>query len=99
MPESQRAVRLQRAPLPVDDGDQVLSIPEWCALNNIGLRTGRRILSAGEGPPVIHLSAKRRGITRRDNRIWQESRARGGARIGETRKSRAAKTSSATTTK
>jgi len=32
--------------------DQVLTFREWCALNGIGLRTGRRILD-GPNPPAV----------------------------------------------
>ena len=52
---------------------QVLTLRQWCALNNISLRTGRRILSAPGGPIITQLSAKRVGITVANNRIWQQS--------------------------
>ena len=52
----------------------VLSFPQWCHVNNISERTGRRILSDGSGPPVIQLSARRIGIRESDNAAWQESR-------------------------
>ena len=55
---------------------QVLTLRQWCALNNISLRTGRRILSAPGGPIITQLSAKRVGITVANNRIWQQSRER-----------------------
>jgi hypothetical protein len=58
------------------DDDYVLTFPEWCALNRIGTRSGRRILSGPDGPVVTQLSTNRIGITRRANREWQESRAR-----------------------
>jgi hypothetical protein len=58
------------------DGDQVLTFNEWCALNGIGKRTGRRIISSGNGPIVTQLSERRIGITVGNNRRWQESRAR-----------------------
>jgi hypothetical protein len=59
-----------------DDDDAVLTIPEWCLLNHISERQGRRILASGTGPIVTQLSANRAGVTRRNNRIWQASRAR-----------------------
>jgi len=56
--------------------EQVLSFKQWCLLNSIGERTGRRILKSGKGPTVTMLSDKRIGITVGNNRAWQESRAR-----------------------
>jgi hypothetical protein len=55
---------------------QVLTFPEWCALNRISKRTGRRILSAPGGPVVTRLSPRRFGITVANNRRWQQSRER-----------------------
>src|SRR5262249_47406908 len=66
--------RVQRQ-LSLDDG-RVLTFNEWCALNGIGKRTGRRILTSGSGPVVTQLSERRIGITVGNNRRWQESRAR-----------------------
>lgn len=56
--------------------DQVLSFHEWCRLNYISVRTGRRIVARGEGPIITKLSPKRIGITVANNAIWQASRAR-----------------------
>jgi len=58
------------------EGDRVLTFAEWCALNKIGQRTGRRIIRSGTGPVVTQLSERRIGITVGNNRRWQESRAR-----------------------
>ena len=58
------------------DDDKVLTFAEWCGLNGIGKRTGRRILTSGRGPVVTQLSERRIGITVGNNRRWQESRAR-----------------------
>jgi hypothetical protein len=66
------------AALFLNDDHCVLSFREWCALNGISARTGRRILASGDGPVVTQLSARRIGITIGNNRRWQESRARGG---------------------
>ena len=66
--------RIQRQ-LSLDD-DRVLTFNQWCALNGIGKRTGRRILRSGNGPVVTQLSERRIGITVGNNRRWQESRAR-----------------------
>jgi hypothetical protein len=56
---------------------QVLTFFEWCQLNRISARTGRRILGRGDGPVVTQLSTQRIGITVGANREWQASRARG----------------------
>jgi hypothetical protein len=56
--------------------DQVLTFAQWCHLNTLGERTGRRILASGNGPVVVQLSPGRVGITVGNNRRWQESRAR-----------------------
>jgi hypothetical protein len=55
---------------------QVLTFLQWCSLNNLSERTGRRILAGGSGPVITDLSAQRIGITVRANRAWQDSRAR-----------------------
>jgi hypothetical protein len=65
------------APLPVyDHDDEVLTFREWCRLNRVSERTGRRMIADGSGPIVTKLSARRIGITRGNNRLWQQSRAR-----------------------
>lgn len=58
------------------DDDCVLTFLEWCALNRIGERGGRRILAGPDGPVVTQLTDHRIGITRRANREWQQRRAR-----------------------
>jgi hypothetical protein len=55
---------------------QVLTFSEWCKLNHISERTGRRILASRDGPVVTELSPRRLGITIANNRAWQASRAR-----------------------
>jgi hypothetical protein len=55
---------------------RVLTFAEWCALNSIGLRTGRRILRSGTGPTVTQLSARRVGITIAADRAWKAGRER-----------------------
>jgi hypothetical protein len=55
---------------------QCLSFLEWCQLNRLSERTGRRILKSGCGPPVVQLSTQRIGITVGANRAWQQSRER-----------------------
>jgi hypothetical protein len=64
------------APLSMLNDAQVLTFLEWCALNRISARTGRRILNSGRGPTVVQLSTKRIGVTVGANRLWQQSRER-----------------------
>jgi hypothetical protein len=64
------------APLSPLHDDQVLTFFEWCQLNRISERTGRRILAGPDGPTVTLMSAKRVGITIANNRRWQKSRER-----------------------
>jgi len=70
----QRALDRPFSPAPHDD--QVLSFFEWCQLNRISERTGRRILKGPNGPKVTLLSPRRVGITIRNNREWQRSNER-----------------------
>src|SRR5262245_42516159 len=73
-----RAERLQLRQRFADDDDAVLTFKEWCALNSISERQGRRILASGIGPVITQISAKRIGVSRRNDRAWKESRARKG---------------------
>jgi hypothetical protein len=59
-----------------NDDNRVLSFRQWCILNGISTRTGRRLLASGNGPIVTQLSEKRIGVTVGNNRRWQEARAR-----------------------
>jgi hypothetical protein len=70
-----RQIARERA-LSHDNDHSVLTFLQWCQLNNFSEATGRRIVRAGNGPPIIQLSARRIGITVGNNRAWQESRAR-----------------------
>jgi predicted DNA-binding transcriptional regulator AlpA len=56
--------------------DKVLSFAQWCAVNNFSKATGRRLIRAGEGPPVLQLSPRRIGVRESDNRVWQAARVR-----------------------
>ena len=62
---------------PIVSDDQILTFPQWCAVNTLGLRTGRRVISGPNGPIVTEISANRIGIRVIDNRAWQQARARG----------------------
>jgi len=71
--ENERRVE-QRAQNAIDD--QVMTFLEWCAGNRISPRNGRRIIASPGGPLVTQLSARRIGITIKNNRDWQASKAR-----------------------
>ena len=70
-----RKQRLDLLPATLND-NQVLTFKEWCALNHISERNGRRIFAGGDGPATTQLSPKRAGVTVRANREWQASRER-----------------------
>jgi hypothetical protein len=72
-----RSARTDASPSREDD-DEVLTVHEWAALNKISYRTARRILTGPkkERPVITQLSENCRGITRGNNRAWQQSRAR-----------------------
>jgi hypothetical protein len=71
-----RAARRQLRQRLAEDDDAVLTFKEWCALNGVSERQGRRILAEPGGPTVTMLTEKRVGISRRANREWQQKRAR-----------------------
>jgi hypothetical protein len=74
--ENSRAERRRLRQRLVEDDDAVLTFKEWCALNGLSERQGRRILTEPGGPTVTQLTEKRVGISRRNNRTWQQARAR-----------------------
>ena len=71
-PMARRVLALD-APLTSLADDQVLSFVEWCRLNRISERTGRRILAGPGGPQIVQLSPRRVGVTVRANRTWQRA--------------------------
>src|SRR5207245_7257880 len=76
---SRRATRspdaLDPQPLSLLLDTQVLTFAEWCRLNRISGRTGRRILTAPGGPTVVRLTTRKNGITVGRNRPRQQTRA------------------------
>jgi hypothetical protein len=56
--------------------DRVLTFREFCQINGIAPRTGRRIIDGPNPPAITRLSERRIGITVRANREWQASRTR-----------------------
>ena len=57
------------------DDDRVLTFKQWCELNGLSPRTGRRIIRAGK-VRVVDLSERRIGIRVADNRAFQLANAR-----------------------
>jgi hypothetical protein len=74
---SRRSPRKKQAPESEND-NEVLTVRQWAALNGFSLSTAERILRGpkSERPIITQLSERRRGITRGNNRHWQERRAR-----------------------
>jgi len=77
-PKPRALMLARRAAFPVHHDDEVLTFKEWCELNGFSARTGRRILDGpkSQRPVITWLSARRMGITRGNNRRWQEGRYR-----------------------
>jgi len=55
---------------------RVLSYDEAAGRANIVRRTLERFISTGEGPAVIHIGQRRRGILESDLEAWLKSRRR-----------------------
>ena len=64
-----------RAQFSADHDQQILTFREWCDLDGLSARTGRRILKAPGAPTVTMLTKRRFGIVG-NNKIWQAQRAR-----------------------
>jgi hypothetical protein len=64
------------------DDDEVMRFREWCRVNKLSERTGRRVIRGPDGPDVTRLSDKLIGVTKRNNRIWQARRS--GPRVQHT---------------
>jgi hypothetical protein len=56
------------------DFDRVMSFHEWCGAAGFSSATGRRVLKAGNGPPITRLSERRIGIRMRHHLAWLDSR-------------------------
>ena len=56
------------------DDDRVLTFIDWCQLNSFSLSTGQRLISSGQGPVFVQLSARRKGVTVGENRRWRRAR-------------------------
>jgi hypothetical protein len=67
---------LHGQPLSAHHPNQILVFLDWCRLNGLSERTGRRILTSGNGPVITQLSPNRFGITVANNAAWQRTRER-----------------------
>lgn len=56
--------------------DMVLTLTEAAKRAGVNLRTLERLRSVGEGPPILHLTVKRRGVLASDLDAWVLSRRR-----------------------
>lgn len=54
---------------------RVLTYAEYCQRAGIVRRTFERLLACGEGPTVLHLSPRRRGVLEADFEAWLRSPA------------------------
>jgi hypothetical protein len=63
--------------------DWIMPFSLWCEVNNFSPATGRRLRKAGKGPVFTQISDRRIGVTVRNNRVWQESRAKSDAAQAE----------------
>lgn len=59
---------------------RVLTLPQWAERTGLSVSTARRIINRGDGPPVIDVSTRRRGVRVCDDYDWQQSRIRQPAR-------------------
>jgi predicted DNA-binding transcriptional regulator AlpA len=53
--------------------DRVMTIPEVAAAANLSIATLRRRIAAGEGPRIVRLSMRRRGVRLGDYRRWLDA--------------------------
>ena len=54
----------------------VQSLPEFAKRANLSVATLRRLVAAGDGPPVTRLSERRIGIRNDHGQQWLDARAR-----------------------
>jgi predicted DNA-binding transcriptional regulator AlpA len=59
--------------------DRILTLKQWCSLNSIGITTAKRLIAAGDAPPIIQLAPRRIGIRESDAAAWQAARVRDSA--------------------
>jgi hypothetical protein len=68
--------KLVDAFVPVVNDDQLLSFKDWCRLNAISERAGRRIWADPKARPILtKLTSKKHAVSVGNNRRWQQARA------------------------
>ena|SRR5947209_6581 len=55
---------------------RILSYEECAGRTNLARRSFERLISRGDGPPVVHISLRRRGILEADLENWILARRR-----------------------
>lgn len=55
---------------------RILNFDECAQSANFTRRTLERLIACGEGPSVVHLSKRRRGVLEKDWEAWLNSRRR-----------------------
>jgi hypothetical protein len=57
-----------------DNDDEVVeTLKEVADAGSQSLRNLQRIIARGQGPPIVHLSPRRRGVIRRDRKNYYRS--------------------------
>jgi hypothetical protein len=74
--QSEKTRSAGRGPVPPPAPDHVLEYHECSHRLHCSLRTWARILAEGQGPPVIEISANRRGVFESDFYAWLATRRR-----------------------
>lgn len=57
--------------------DRIVSFDVWCQLAGISLSTGKRLVSAGNGPRLTRTSERRKGVRISDHMRWLDERTEG----------------------
>ena len=60
--------------LEAEGAEIVMSVRTWAALASIGYSTAKKLLAAGQGPRVTHLTDKRIGIRMSAHQAWLAER-------------------------
>ena len=76
--EISKRAQLFAQPLSQTNDDQVLTFQEFCRLNRISEKTGRRLIHSPNGPAFVKLTARRYGVTIGANKAWQAARTQRG---------------------
>jgi hypothetical protein len=50
--------------------DRIMSFEVWCLLANVSVSTGKRIIKAGRGPKLTHMSERCQGVRVSHHHEW-----------------------------